>query len=451
MIQKKYYINLLLRIIAIIGLSIILAINLFQYEKLFTVLALGIGLFILGYDLLRYTNKMNRELLSFFEALKYEDHSFGMKKMNIPGFMKMSEYMNELNEQLSHIRIENEIQAQYLDSIIEHIQVGLLAVHPCGKIEFFNSAAQKILKSHRINNISAIQDKYPEFGTILKNLKPGGQKLVKLYTDEGTKQLSLRASSFRSQHGTLNLYSFQNVEMEMEETEIETWKKLIRVLTHEINNSITPIHSLSDSLKKSIATNQSILNQEKTKKKVKEGLDIIQQRSLSLLDFVEKFRSLTPKKNLNKENFPVQDLFYRLRILMPEYCSTNTTFHIETEVIPENLKLYADRKYVEQILINLIKNAIEASYDLSAPIIKLKALRESGNTILKVTDNGKGISKKETERIFIPFYTTKKTGSGIGLSLSRQIMKMHNGSISVQSEPQKGTQFTLKFPDNLKD
>ena len=447
MVKKKFYINLIIRIIGIIGLSIILAINLFQYEKLFTVLASGIGLFILGYDLLRYTNKMNRELLSFFEALKYEDHSFGMKKMSIPGFMKLSEYMNELNEQLSNIKIESEIQAQYLDSIIEHIQVGLLAVHPSGNTEFVNSAAQKILQIHRINHISVIREKYPEFGTILKNIKPGGQKLVKLYTNEGTKQLSLRASSFRSRHGTVNLYSFQNVEMELEETEIETWKKLIRVLTHEINNSITPIHSLSDTLKTQIKANNN-KNNPAGENKILEGLDIIQQRTKGLLDFVEKFRSLTPKGNLQKEQFQVSELFYRLKILMPEYCKPKNNFNIQTNVMPEKLELFADQKYIEQVLINLVKNAIDALENDEDGIIQMKAFHSNGNTLIQVADNGKGISKEEAERIFIPFYTTKQSGSGIGLSLSRQLMKMHGGSISVQSEPNKGTKFTLKFPVN---
>ena len=446
MVNKKFYINLIIRIIGIIGLSIILAINLFQYEKLFTVLASGIGLFILGYDLLRYTNKMNRELLSFFEALKYEDHSFGMKKMSIPGFMKLSEYMNELNEQLSNIKIENKIQAQYLDSIIEHIEVGLLAVHPSGKIEFVNSAAQKILQIHRINHISVIREKFPEFGTILKNLKPGGQQLVKLYTNEGTKQLTLRASSFRSRNETVNLYSFQNVEMELEETEIETWKKLIRVLTHEINNSITPIHSLSDTLKTQIeASNQK---GSPDKNKIAEGLGIIQQRTSGLLNFVEKFRSLTPKGNLQKEQFQVSELFYRLKILMPEYCKSNNKFNIQTNVIPEKLEINADQKYIEQVLINLVKNAIEAIDENEEGSIQMKAFRNNGSILIQISDNGKGISKEEAEKIFIPFYTTKQSGSGIGLSLSRQLMKMHKGSISVQSEPKKGTWFTLKFPDN---
>ncbi len=445
MINKKFYINIIVRILLIIGISIIMAINLFEYEKLFTVLACGIGLFILGYDLLRYTNKMNRDLLSFFEALKYEDHSFGLKKMNVPGFQKMSAYMKELNDQLSSIKIENEVQAGYLDSIVEHIQVGLLAAHPSGKIEFFNTAAQKILHIHKINDLNTIRKKYPVFGTILKNLKPGAQKLVTLYTDQGTKHLAVRATAFRSNQGVLNLFSFQNVEAEVEETEIETWKKLIRVLTHEINNSITPIYSLSDSLKKRIEEKQSNPDSSQANDKVKEGLEIIQQRSFNLLEFVEKFRSLTPKGNLKKEHFSVQELFYRLKILMPEFSTAITKIQIVSKVIPENLELYADRKYIEQVLINLIKNAIEASYDNPEPLIKLRAFRENGNTMLYITDNGKGISNDETDKIFIPFYTTKKTGSGIGLSLSRQIMKMHNGNISIHSEKGKGTRIILKF------
>lgn len=445
MINPKFYINIIVRIILLIGLSILMAINLFEYEKLFTVLACGMGISLLGVDLLRYTTKMNKELLSFFEALKYEDHSFGVKQRNIPGFNKLSGYMNELNKQLTNIKIESKVQAQYLDSIVEHIQIGLLAAHPSGEVEFCNSAAQKILQVHRIKHITTIREKYPEFGTILQNLKPGAQKLVKLHSTQGTKQLSLRSTTFRSQQQVLYLYSFQNVEMEVEETEIETWKKLIRVLTHEINNSITPIHSLSDSLKEIVEENTTAGNSVDQNSKVVEGLEIIRERSMSLLDFVEKFRSLTPKGKLNKETFSVHELLYRLKILMSEYYTQSTSIKISLEVIPNTLQLQADQKYLEQILINLIKNAIEATENKEAGRIEMKAFQENGNNLLQVKDNGKGISREEQEKIFIPFYTTKKTGSGIGLSLSRQIMKMHGGSISVQSEPEQGTLFTLKF------
>ena len=444
MIQKKFYLHIIIRVVLIIGLSILLAINLFQYEKLFTVIACGIGLVLLGYDLIRFTNKFNREVLTFFEALKYEEHSFGLKKINVPGFQKLSEYMNELNEQLSAIRIDNEVQALYLKSIVEHIQVGLLAVHKDGKVEFFNSAAQKILDIHNIGHIDAIMEKYPEFGTILKNLKPGRQKLVKLYTKNGIRQLSLKSSSFHSQKKALNLYSFQNIESEIEETEIETWQKLIRVLTHEINNSITPIHSLSGTLKQNIKEKND--HPEEVDEKTIEGLDIIKNRSIGLLDFVEKFRSLTPTGKLQKEKFPVEELLYRIKLLMQEFYMDNKPITLKTETIPAALELRADQKYVEQVLINLVKNAIEAIDETSEGNITLTAFKENNNTILQVKDNGPGIEAEETDRIFIPFYTTKKQGSGIGLSLSRQIMLMHGGNIVVSSAPGK-TVFTLRFKE----
>lgn len=445
MIDRKFYIQIIIRITAIVGLSIFMTLNAFRYEKLFTVLACAFGIVFLMFDMLRLTNKFNRDLLSFFEALKYEDHSFGLKKISVPGFKKMSAYMNELNEQLSKVKIENEIQAQYLNTIIEHIQVGLLALHPSGRVEFVNSAAQKILSIHKISHLNAILEKYPHFGNILKNLQPGAQKLVKLETEEGIYQLSLRSSSFRSKEEMVHLYSFQNIETEVEETELETWKKLIRVLTHEINNSITPIHSLSDSLRQMIQKKPPEEYTESTDSKVAEGLCIIQERSLSLLDFVEKFRSLTPKGNLQKESFAVDELLYKLKLLMKEYYAQNSPIKIETHVTPHNLKITADQKYIEQILINLIKNAIEALEDSPEGRIRLKAFMQNGNPSIQVIDNGAGIPKEEMDRIFIPFYTTKKSGSGIGLSLSRQIMKMHGGSISAQSELHRGSVFTLRF------
>ena len=524
MIRRRFYLAVLLRVAIIIAASLVLAFKIYQYEKFFTLLASAFVILLAAWDLVRITNRFNRQLVSFFEALKYEDHSFGLRKLNVPGYPVLSRYMDELSHKLSKVYIDQEIQARFLGSIVDHIQVGLLAVESKGKVVLFNQAAQKLLGLHRISRVDALRERFPEFGNMLVNMKAGDQKMITLYSDELMRRLSVRSGFFTSRQGQVHLYSFQDVEHEVEEAEMETWQKLIRVLTHEINNSIAPIYSLSDSISKRIkemeatpptpsrvqdasGSGASAGSTDKSSfHRIDEGLQIIQDRSRGLLDFVDKFRSLTPRGSLNCESFPVNELFYRVRILMQgaSYPDSRQTSHrrgfpeITSSVYPESLTLDADQKLLEQILINLVKNAMEAGNEAEAEAkakakeeeeeedkvadkvtakdkeeethhvigkdsaleekkketreyktqqkkITMKAFQEQGRKIIEVSDNGPGIPREQLDRIFTPFYTTKKQGSGIGLSLSRQIMRMHGGSITVRSKEGQGTTFRLVF------
>ena len=591
MIRRKFYLAVLLRVAVIIAASLVLAFNIYRYEKFFTLLASGMVILLAAWDLVRITNRFNRDLASFFEAMKHEDHSFGLRKLNVPGYPVLSRYMDDLNRKLSRVYIDQEIQARFLGSLVDHIQVGLVAVESGGRVVLFNQAAQKLLALHRIGHIDALRERYPEFGHMLLNMKAGDQKMITLYPGEVMRRLSVRSGFFTSRQGQVHLYSFQDVEHEVEETEMETWQKLIRVLTHEINNSISPIYSLSDSISKRIkemeatppnpsrvqdpsGSGASAGSTDKSSfHRIDEGLQIIQDRSRGLLDFVDKFRSLTPRGALNRESFPVNELFYRVRILMqrasyPDPRQSNrsgtdrqrttespTNFHtpqdgftqvsnpgssqnsiqdpspgstqesiqdpsqdpnqvpgdkdfdlsthrgdfpeITSSVYPESLTLNADQKLVEQILINLVKNAMEAENkakakeeeegDMEKQVedgekyhfkakeegngelidrdnapeeqqnkitendnkkqrkITMKAYQEEGRKIIEVSDNGPGIPREQLGRIFTPFYTTKKEGSGVGLNLSRQIMRMHGGSITVRSKEGEGSTFRLVF------
>jgi nitrogen fixation/metabolism regulation signal transduction histidine kinase len=396
------------------------------------------------YSLLKQANKLNKETMAFFRSVEYEDFSFKLKGKTEKSYRNLSTHLDALNHILSNTRIDHEIQSQYLQTIIGHINVGLITIKPGDKVEFFNPAAQKILQLYKVGKIQAITDKYPELGNILKSIKPGQQKLIKLKTPEKIKHLTLKASSFYSKNQPIKLVSFQDIQYEMEENEAETWKKLIRVLTHEINNSISPILSLTDSLND--ALEQTVKPDPSLQGKAHESLKIIKNRSQGLLGFVEKFRNLTPKNQLNKEVFSVRELFYRVRIISGEYKPPDTPIKIEATVYPVSLELKADIQYVEQILINLAKNAMEAITSGNQGVIQFKAFRKIDQIVLEIRDNGIGIDSEERDKIFTPFYTTKEKGSGIGLSLARQIMLMHGGNISVHSEPGKLTVFTLEFP-----
>lgn len=449
MIQRRFYIAVLVRIALIIGVALVFAFNLYRHEKVFTLLASAAVIVLLGYDLVRITNWFNRHLSSFFEALKHEDHTFGMKKMHVPGYPVLSDYMDEINRKLTGVYMQHEQQAQFLDSIVEHIRIGLLAFKPNGNVVFFNKAACDILGLHRIGHINAIRERYPVFGERLDNLKPGAHKMIRLAVPQGVKYLALNAGCFISGEERIRLFSFQDIGSEVEETETETWKRLIRVLTHEINNSISPIFSLSGSMKQMIVNKPGNQSQDRSTARMYEGLSIIEERSRGLLDFVDRFRSLTPRGALNPESIRVEDLFYRVKILMQGQEEDLHGISLSSSVYPPSLTLQADKKLLEQMLINLVKNALEAVGRVEATRrgqITLRAFQDDGLIRVQVVDNGPGIPREELETIFVPFYTTKEEGSGIGLSLSRQIMRMHGGSVTVRSEPDKGAVFTLSFP-----
>jgi nitrogen fixation/metabolism regulation signal transduction histidine kinase len=447
MIRKQYYIGVLIRVLLILAASLVFAFSFLQEERLFTMTGAAVAIVLLSIDLVRLTNRFNRHLASFFEALKHEEHTLGLRKrMFVPGFPVLSEYMNDLNRQMSRVHVENEARAHFLNSIVEHIRVGMLAFDSDGKMVFFNRAAREILDMPSVGHLKSLSSKYPELGNLFEKMKPGDQKLVRLTLPGALKHLSVKAGYFISQQSRIHLFSFQDVEREVEETETETWKKLIRVLTHEINNSISPIYSLSDSLRRMVANRKDLpAPEDDSGEKMVEGLGIIQQRSQGLLDFVDKFRSLTPRGSLNPEEISLEELFYRVKILMQQDQSGLQRVRLTSSVHPATLTLHADKRLLEQVLINLLKNAIEAMDGRDNASIHLKAFSGAHRVMIQVEDNGPGIPLEEQERIFIPFFTTKKQGSGIGLSLSRQIMRMHGGSITVASQPHKGTTFTLSF------
>ncbi|MFO8236607.1 MAG: ATP-binding protein [Bacteroidales bacterium] len=446
MVKKKFHLYIIAHILVLIGLTIFLTYNIQQEEKLFTLTGTSILIFLVSLNLLKQTNRLNKNILSFFDSIKYEDYTFRLKEKQDKDHKNLANHLDQLNNMLSEVRIEHEIKSHYLNTIVEHITVGLIAIKSDGEVDFFNAAAQKLLHLHRISHIETISSTYPEFGNILQTIKPGQQKLIKLKTPEEIKYITLKASNFYSRNQLIKLFTFQDIQKEIEETEAETWKKLIRVLTHEINNSMSPIHSLADSLNHALNDTEEI--QSPLKNKALESLQIIRERSQGLLEFVDKFRNMTPKSELHKELFPLNELFYRVRIIAGEYAAHSRGISINSSIYPDALELNADKQYVEQILINLVKNAMEAIPENIQGSIELKAFRNMDQIVIEITDNGNGIDEEEREKIFTPFYSTKKQGSGIGLSLSRQIMLMHGGHISLHSEPGRQTIFSLHFPSH---
>jgi nitrogen fixation/metabolism regulation signal transduction histidine kinase len=351
--------------------------------------------------------------------------------------------MEVINE-FKKTRKEKEENYRYLQTIVQHINIGMLAYTPDGNVELLNSAAKKLLKINSLRNISELNHLSKSLVESLLKIKTGDKILEKVIDNNELLQLSIFAAEFKLGTKHIILVSLNNIQSELEEKEMEAWQNLIRVLTHEIMNSITPIISLSSTVNNILENNDEHFSAE-TIDDIKGAITTILRRSNGLIHFVDSYRSLTriPVPNFNIINLSV--LFDRLKKLLNEEFTKNKV-NFSYKIEPENLELTADQDLIEQVIINLIVNSINACSNNVEPCIQLIGRFDiRGNITIQVIDNGSGIPEDLQEKIFIPFFTTKKEGSGIGLSLSRQIMRIHKGSISVTSIPDKETIFTLRF------
>jgi signal transduction histidine kinase len=328
--------------------------------------------------------------------------------------------------------------------------VGLIAFQKSGEVELINTAAKRLLKVPRLKNIKALESFSKALVDKLLKLGPKERALVKIDDGGEILHLSLYSTAFKLGGQIISLVSIQNIQSELEKTEIDAWQKLIRVLTHEIMNSITPISSLASTMNELLNDNLSNLKTEdeserETLDDMQQAVKTIQKRSQGLLHFVDAYRNLTIIPQPNFQVFGIQELFDRVGKLMQTNIKENgINFLVSVE--PRTLEVTADPELIEQVLINLLLNALQALENQEDPTIELMArLNDRGRILVQVSDNGPGITSENREKIFVPFFSTKDGGSGIGLSLSRQIMRLHNGTINVHSDPESKTTFFLRF------
>lgn len=360
--------------------------------------------------------------------------------------------IHHLNGALRQIRTNrNEREAEYifLKNIVMHAGIGLIIFRSSdGKIEIFNVAARKLLRLNRAENIADLKQISETLHEAFFRLKTGGSELLRLTLGDDFIQLSIYAIELTLRGENLKFISLQNIRNELEEKEMEAWQNLVRVLTHEIMNSVTPISSLASSLEQDLtayATRSRLLSEEELTD-MQLALQTISRRSANLIHFVREFRSLTHIPKPKPETLEVKTLLEEVHALLKKEL-TEKQITCTVEVEPPDLTLQADKSQIEQVLINLMKNAIQAfdENQSSRRIILSGYYNDRQRPIISVADNGPGIEPEAMEKIFIPFFTTKKSGSGIGLSLSRQIMRQHQGSLSVRSAPGQGAVFLLRF------
>ncbi|MBS1952407.1 MAG: Sensor histidine kinase involved in nitrogen fixation and metabolism regulation [Cytophagales bacterium] len=445
--MKDFRIRILIRVVL---LGAALALFVFMLSNPNMVFAAVLNFFILIiqlFELYRFTTQTNRKLTRFLESVRYSDFVSGFTADNKLGksFKDLNEAFNEVFEAFRKARSEKEENWQYLNTIVQQVRTGIISFDAEGNVQLMNANAKRFMDEAHLKNIHDLSAKNKKLYLALMEVESGKSTLYK--TNDFL--LTLQATELRIRGSLIKLVTLQNIQTELQRQELEAWQNLTRVLRHEIMNSITPISSLTSTLRE-------ILDHEMIKKEntyelkteaaedLKEGLNTIENRSKGLIKFIDAYREYTSLPQPNIKTVLLKKLIDHTAQLMKQELK-KTTIQFSTSCDSEYLTIQADAEMIEQVLINLLKNAMESLAQTENGKIELSGKYNGTNIIIEVIDNGPGIIPEAINRIFVPFFTTKKTGSGIGLALSRQIMQMHNGSLTVESEPEVKTVFTLKF------
>lgn len=451
MVFKRFRIQVLIRLL-LLALSFFILFYLIDKTRYnVTAVILVMVIIIQVIFLIKYVERTNAKLSQFLQSIRHSDFSSTFTEQGLgSNFEDLNRAFTEVIEEFKKHRAEKEEHFNYLQTVVQHVSMGIIAFKRDGKIDIFNNAVKRLLKVRHIRNISELSSIKDELPEVLLKLRAGNRTLIRLFINDEMLQVSIYATEFRMRGEDYTLVSLQDISSELDEKEIESWQKLIRVLTHEITNSITPISSLAATVR------EMLLDEDKEKLLLKslddedlEGvqgaIDTIQNRSQGLLNFVEVYRNLTRIPKPNFRYFKVTEIFERSeRLLKPKMNELN--INCSNKVFPPDQMITADPDLIDQVIINLLLNAIDAVKEKENPEINILAtLNNNNRVVIDIRDNGSGIKPDILDKIFMPFFTSKKHGSGIGLSLSRQIMHLHKGSITVKSKPDEGTIFTLTF------
>src|SRR3972149_187992 len=452
MVYKNLFINAILRTILLAVSCYLLAYSHVKFNDWLINANLIILILVQVYLMINYFNRLNERLADFFTAIENDDISFALNpKFREEKYKKLAAKLINISNKIKNLRIENEKQHFFFKYIVENVDIGLIGFNENGKVEFINKAALDILNLKKINTVTDLEMVSPNLpGRLLKN-KTDGQLLIKTMQNGMMVPISIKIKEFKFYDKNIILTSFQNIKAELEEKELDSWQKTMRVLTHEIMNSIGPIVSSIDTIsdifskeKKEGPKPLAEINEEMIIDTLK-GIQIVKDRSIGLNTFVKNFRQLTSMPKIDARPLNIKKLFDQICFLFKNDCK-NENIKIITEIYPYALEVIADKNLLEQVIINLVKNAIDALQSAKDKKVHLKAFIDYSNRVnIQVIDNGQGIKEELIDQVFLPFFTTKKNGSGIGLSWAKQIMKLHGGDVTLKSILNKETKITLTF------
>lgn len=448
MVSRNIYLQLILRIVLITATALVLAFLFFKTEYLATVLFLILLVFQTVFTI-KYINQTNRKIAYFFDAIKNEDFTLRFpEKLSVKSLEELNHSLNMLNSMIQEVHIKKQAQEQYYQEILRQADMGIFTINPKGHILYANPKVQNLLNYYPLNHIKQLTQVDQDLYQLFERIEPFENTVFELSNEREKKFLSIKCTSLNIENDTLLLVIVHDIHKELDEKETDSWVKLIRVLTHEIMNTITPITSISESILKYFRKGDSFIPiNEFTDHEIKntvKGLEVIKDQGKDLMSFVQSYRTFLSIPDPDKEIISANKLLDKIRLLLDSDVASGN-LKIETIVDPLDLELFIDDKQITQVLLNLGKNAKQSLGDQENGILKFTAgLNKKGEKIIQVWDNGPGISPELIDEIFVPFFTTKNTGTGIGLSLSKQIMRLHGGSIQVISK--ENTAFTLTFP-----
>ena len=443
MVFKNFRFQLILRVVILTCIVTVFSwciVHQFYLRSVYV----GVAAFISIIELIRYTDRFNRDIRIFMQTLLQRDFT---THYELTGRGKtydaLYEVFNDIVGMFKKISAEKEIQHKYLEMLVEHVRVSILSIDVDEKVHLANQALRDLLRRTIITNLKTLESVDGSLAKTIREIHAGETRLVKANIDNELLQLSVHASEFKLDGRYFKLISMQNIKNELEVREMESWQKLIRVLSHEIMNSVSPISSLGDTLHKMIKQNQRILSEADITlfDSLDKGLEAIKVRSEGLFNFTQTYRKLThvPAPSLRK--IGLNEILDRVRILLAAKISENNVLLTISNV---NVEVVADPQLMEHVFINLLLNAFEATRNRDVPKVDIyTTTMQKGPLNIHIVDNGEGIDEKTMEKIFIPFFTTRKNGSGIGLALTKQILHLHQADILLRSEVGKGTEFII--------
>ena len=448
MVFNRYRLHFWIRLVLLLATAGLFTVLVRNASLKALLVLLGLLAAIQAANLLRVMEKPQRDVNRFFEAVRYSDFTQTFSDLSCDrSLAPMREAFSNVVEAFQKTRAEKETHFRMLQTVVQHVGVGLLSFSRDGRVDLANHALHRLFGLTDIKRVDDLAQAIPGLPDELRRMESGetARMRVQRAGSGDPMTLSIHATRFVMHGEQYTLASVANIQSELEEKELEAWQTLIRVLTHEIMNSITPIASLASTARTILSRVVEGQNHPAPLQEVLEdagqAVQTIETRSQGLLKFVQAYRRLTKLPKPEFKITAIAPLFQTIRQLMQSKFDEKR-IRLEASIDPDSLEITADPGLIEQVLINLLQNALDWG---RGRVVLSASVGPEGRPIVQVEDDGPGIQPEAVEKVFIPFYTTKKEGSGIGLSLSRQIMRLHKGSLSVQSEPEKKTVFTLRF------
>ena len=450
MVFRRFVVFLVLRLV-LVGMAMTLVVwLLLQPGYHSSTLLAGAVLALLVAELWRYVSRTNREVARFLDAVRFADYSQRFEfEGSGSGFTSLGRTFTSIIEEMRSRRTGQESELRHLRALIEHIPVPLMTIHADDSITLQNNAARRLFGASHVTRINDLRQFGASFARAVDEAIPGDRELVTFSVESVEYHLTLAATEIIIRGDRERLISLQDIQTEIDATQAEAWQDLVRVLTHEIMNSITPVTSLARTAADLV---DDVVKQTDRDSPVAEELDDVQsavetvaRRSDSLMQFIDSYRQISRLAPAEKKRVALTELFEGVTNLARAEWSDERV-SLDSSVEPSGLYVYADRDLLEPVLLNLLRNAWQATRDIESPRIELIGrLNRRGNSVIEVRDNGHGIPEENARKIFVPFFTTREGGSGVGLALARQVMIAHGGFIRLGQDEKAGTTFTLTF------